>query len=450
MKKVHFLGIGGSGTSAVAALALAAGFEVTGCDINPNTEFTKDFPEEKLFEGHSPSHLRPQDVILEKAGIKLDPVDGNYIDILAVSPAILSKDPNNAEIKEAREKGIRVMTWQQFMGEYLEKGKFVIAICGTNGKSTTTAMTGLLLENAGLDPTVEIGAVVPKWGKNYRVGKSRYFVTEADEFNDNFLATQPDITILTNIEMEHPEYFKNFDDVKTSFLSFLYQTRKKIIANLEDEGVRQVLEIFQKNKQKPYNPEIIDYSKSSIHFELKVPGQHNRSNATAAMQLGLSLGVDAFKIQQSLMSFTGIGRRFEFLGKFKGADIFSDFGHNPSKIRVTVQAAREKFPDRKIWLIYQPHMFTRTKVLFDDFVKVFREAPVDQILILDIYASREKDTGLINSQDLVKAINRSGVSYIDQPENLKDFLQVVLKEDDIVFFMGAGDIDKIARDLVKD
>lgn len=450
MKKVHFLGIGGSGTSAVASLALAAGFEVTGCDINPNTEFTKDFPEEKLFEGHSPSHLRPQDVILEKAGIKLDPVDGNYINILAVSPAILSKDPNNAEIKEAREKGIRVMTWQEFMGEYLEKGKFVIAVCGTHGKSTTTAMIGTMLENAGLDPTVELGAVIPKWGRNFRTGKSRYFVTEADEFNDNFLATQPDITVLTNIEMDHPEYFKNFDDVKTSFLSFLYQTKKKIIANMEDEGVRAVMEVFQKNKQKPHNPELIDYSKSSIHFELKVPGKYNILNATAVMQAGLSLGVDAYMIQKSLMSFTGVGRRFEFLGKFKGADVFSDFGHHPTELKVTLQAVREKFTDKKIWVIFQPHMFSRTQTLFDDFVKVLTEAPVDQILIMDIYAGRERDTGKINSKMLVEAIQKSGVSHLSDPEEIKQLLSVAVKPNEIIFFIGAGDIDKVARDLVKE
>lgn len=450
MKKVHFLGIGGSGTSAVASLALAAGFEVTGCDINPNTEFTKDFPEEKLFKGHSPSHLRPQDVILEKAGIKLDPVDGNYIDILAVSPAILAKDPNNAEVKEAREKGIRVITWQEFMGEYLEKGKFVIAVCGTHGKSTTTAMIGTMLENADLDPTVELGAVIPKWGRNYRTGKSRYFVTEADEFNDNFLSTQPDITVLTNIEMDHPEYFKNFDDVKTSFLSFLYQTKKKIIANMEDEGVRTVMETFQRNKQKPYDPELIDYSKSSIHFELKVPGEYNVLNATAVMQVGLSLGIGAYMIQKSLMSFTGIGRRFEFLGKFKGADVFSDFGHHPTELKVTLQAAREKFQDKKIWVIFQPHMFSRTQTLFDDFVKVLADAPVDQILIMDIYAGREKDTGKINSKMLVKAINKSGVSHLSDPKEIKQLLSVAVRENEIIFFIGAGDIDKVARDLVKD
>lgn len=450
MLKIHFLGIGGSGTSAVASLALAKGFEVTGCDINPNTEFTKDFPEEKLFKGHSPSHLRPQDVILEKAGIKLDPVDGNYIDILAVSPAILAKDSNNAEVKEAREKGIRVITWQEFMGEYLEKGKFVIAVCGTHGKSTTTAMIGTMLENAGLDPTIELGAVIPKWGRNYRAGKSRYFVTEADEFNDNFLSTQSDITVLTNIEMDHPEYFKNFDDVKISFLSFLYQTKKKIIANMEDEGVRAVMETFQKNKQKPHNPELIDYSKSSIHFELKVPGKYNVLNATAVMQVGLSLGVGAYIIQKSLMSFTGIGRRFEFLGKFKGADVFSDFGHHPTELKVTLQAAREKFQDKKIWVIFQPHMFSRTQTLFNDFVNVLTDAPVDQILLMDIYAGREKDTGKINSKMLVEAINKSGVSHLSDPEEIKQLLSVAVRENEIIFFIGAGDIDKVARDLVKD
>lgn len=460
MKKVHFLGIGGSGASAAASIALSQGFEVTGCDLNPHNEFTREFPEEKLFKSHSPSHLRPQDVILQKAGIKMDTVqkdyiDSHFVDILAVTPAILSKDPNNPELLEAREKGIVVMTWQQFMGEFLEKGKFVVAVCGTHGKSTTTAMVGQMLENAGLDPTVELGAVIPKWGRNFRIGKSRYFVTEADEFNDNFLSTQPDITVLTNVEMDHPEYFKNFDDVKQSFLSFLYQTKKKIIANLEDEGVRAVMEVFQRNKQKPYDPELIDYSKSSINFELKVPGRYNSSNATAVMQVGLSLGVDPYMIQKSLMSFTGIGRRFELLGKYHGADVYSDFGHHPTEVRVTVEAAREKFQDKKIWLIFQPHMFSRTKALFDDFVKVLKEVPVDQILIMDIYAGREKDTGVINSKQLVEAINKDADSsskksyaHIGSGDDVKQLLSIATKEGDILFFIGAGDIDKVARSLI--
>lgn len=446
--KVHFLGIGGSGASAAAAIASAKGFEVTGCDLNPTNEFTKDFSEEKLFKDHSASHLKPQSVILEKAGIAQQDTDGNYIDILAVSPAIFSKDPDNPELTEGKEKGVRIMTWQDFMGEFLEKDKFVIAVCGTHGKSTTTAMIGLMLEEAGLDPTVELGAVVPKWGKNYRIGKSKYFITEADEFNDNYLATHPDITVLTTIEMDHPEYFADLTAVKKSFLKFLYQTEKKVIANLGDNGVRDVMETFQKNKDKQFDPELIDYSKSSIHFDLKVPGVYNALNATAVMQVGLSLGIGAETIRKSLMAFMGIGRRFEYLGEFKGAKVFSDFGHHPTEVKVTVEALRQKYPDKKIWLIFEPHMFSRTKALFNEFVKVFQEALVDQVLIMDIYASREIDNGEVSSKDLVKAVGKPSVAYLGQPEEIKQLLSVSASADDILFFQGAGDIDKLARSII--
>lgn len=448
--KVHFLGIGGSGASAVASIASSLGFEVTGCDLNPQSEFTTDFSEEKLFKGHSETHLKPQNVILEKAGITTQADgEGSLIDILAVTPAILSKDPNNPELLEAKKLGVKIMTWQEFMGEFLEKDKFVIAVCGTHGKSTTTAMIGLMLEEAGLDPTVELGAVVPKWGKNYRIGKSRYFVTEADEFNDNFLSTQPDITVLTTIEMDHPEYFKDFEAVKQSFLKFLYQTKKKIIANLEDEGVREVMEVFQKNKEKQHDPELIDYSKSSIHFGLKVPGAYNELNATAVMQVGLSIGVGAEIIRKSLMAYGGISRRFEYLGEFREAKVYSDFGHHPTEIKVTVEALRQKFPDKKIWLVYEPHMFSRTKSLFSEFVKVFRELPVDQVLIMDIYASREQEDEEMNSRKLAQAIDRRHVSYLGKGEDVKQLLSVSVNSGDIIFFQGAGDIDKVARSLVE-
>src|SRR3972149_4689138 len=193
-KKVHFLGIGGSGASAAAAIAQNMGFEVTGCDLDPNNEFTKVFKPDQLFAGHSSKHL-------ENA------------DILAVTPAIFSLDPQNPELFEAKKKNIPIMTWQQFLGEYLTKGKFVITVCGTHGKTTTTAMIAKMLEDAGLDPTVELGAIVPWWGTNYRLPRQlgvdrHYFVMEADEFNDNFLHLRPDINVVTNIEMDHPEYFK--------------------------------------------------------------------------------------------------------------------------------------------------------------------------------------------------------------------------------------------------
>src|SRR3989344_1823290 len=373
MTKVHFLGIGGSGASAAAYLAQAQGFEVTGCDWDIQNEFTAPFSTSQLFKGHDPKHL----------GLHLEGVNVN-IDILAITPAIFSLDPHNPELVAAKEKGIPVMTWQQFLGEYLTKGKFVIAVCGTHGKTTTTAMIAKLLEDAGCDPTVELGAIAPWWKSNFREGKGEYLVVEADEFNDNFLHLKPDITVVTNIEMDHPEYFKDFEAVKKSFAKFESQSKK----------------VFDKP-----NPEL-------INFTLKVPGKFNVANASLAFQVGQALGIDCEIIRQSLANYTGVNRRFEYIGEFKGAKVYSDFGHHPTEIKVTLEAVREKFPKPRILLIYQPHMFSRTRALFDDFVKVFKQIPADKTFIMDIYPSREVDRGLVTSKQLVEAVNKSSVSYI--------------------------------------
>lgn len=422
--KVHFLGIGGSGASAVASIAPGYGFEITGCDKHLDNEFVRNFDPKILFEGHSPDHLKDTD-------------------ILAVTPAVFSLDPENEEIKSAKDRGIEVLTWQEFMGKYLERGKFVIAISGTHGKSTTTAMIGLMLEYAGLDPTVELGAIVPRWGKNFRVGKSKYFVTEADEFNDNFLVSRPDIAVVTSIEFDHPEYFKNLDAYKQSFCEFLMQSKENIVANLQDHGVIEVLA----SKGDPFRAKVIDYSKQLIDFPLKVPGDFNIYNASAAYQVGKLLGIDEENIKHSLMNYSGIGRRFEHIGIFNGVEVYSDFGHHPTEVKVNIDAARKLFPDKNLVVIFQPHMFSRTKALFDDFVNVFKEAPVNQIIITDIYHSREVDTGLINSQQLVEAINQDRVIY--QPKaGLVDFMKQHTKSGDLIFFIGAGDIDKLVRELV--
>ncbi len=448
MKKVHFLGIGGSGTSAVAAIAQAQGFEVTGCDLQPVNEFSTQFNKDQLIEGHSPTHLYYQPQIQRGLVGSSLLADKKPIDILAVTPAIFSLDPKNPELLEAKKLGIEILTWQEFMGKYLEVGKYIIAITGTHGKTTTTAMIAQILEDAQLDPTVELGTIIPRWKANYRVGKSKFFITEADEFNDNFLASHPNLVILTNVEMDHPEYFKNYAAYKESFLKFLYQVRGKIIANLSDLGVREVLEIFQKNKDKPLNPEIIDYSNTEINFPLRVMGSFNKLNASAAMQVGLSLGIDPTAIRSSLMSYTGASRRFEYLGEFKGAQIFSDFGHHPTEIKVTIGAAREKFKDHRIILIYEPHMFSRTRALFNDFIEVLKNLPVNQVMLMDIYPSREIDTGLVSSKQLVEAIKNPLVAYIGSGEEAEKFIKLSIRKDDIVIFMGAGDIDKLARRLV--
>ncbi len=384
--KVHFLGIGGSGASAAAAIAKAQGFKVSGCD--------------KELKGHSPQHIKK-------------------IDILAVTPAIFSLDPQNPELLEAQKLGIPIMTWQEFMGKYLQKNKFVIAVAGTHGKTTTTAMIGKLLEDGGLDPTVELGAEVSKWKANFRIGQGKYFVCEADEYNDNFLNFKPDIAVVTNMEMDHPEYFKDFAAVKKSFAKFKSQSKKVI--------------------DKP-NPKL-------INFPLQVPGNFNILNASLAYQVGLFLGIDKKIVEESLSTYQGIGRRFEYLGDFQRAKVYSDFGHHPTEIKVTMEAARQKFSGQCIWLIFEPHMFTRTYHLFNDFVKVFKNLPIDKIIITDIYQSREVDKGLINSRQLASAVNKKNTFYISKKELLKK-LKNELEESDVVFFMGAGEIDKLARELL--
>ena len=431
--RIHFLGIGGSGASAAAAIAQKQGFEVTGCDLLPGNEFTANFSKSQLLKGHDPKHLESH-----LRGVRTN------IDILAVTPAIFSLDADNPELLEAKKRGIPVLTWQQFVGKYLTKEKFVVAICGTHGKSTTTAMISQLLEDAQLDPTSILGAIVPKWKTNFRVGNSKYFVIEADEYNDNFLPLKPDISVVTNIEMDHPEYFENFDAYKESFKKFMLQTKSTIVANLLDSGVAEVL----KNAMKENATTSVDYSKNDLEVDLKIPGEYNKLNALAAMQVGLLLGISPQIIKNSLSSYSGIGRRFEYIGQFKGAKVYSDFGHHPTEIRETLKAAREKFPGNRIIVIYQPHMFSRTKFLFDDFIKVFKEAPVDEIFIMDIYQSREIDRGEINSKQLVDAVGKNTVKYIGSPNQTLEKLKPEIKKGDIVFFMSAGDTDKLAKELV--
>lgn len=436
MKTVHFLGIGGSGASAAAAIAQSQGFEVTGCDLLPHSEFTTQFKDSQLFTGHDPKHLASQ-------------ATPGKVNILAATPAIFSLDPNNPELLEAKEKNIPILTWQKFTGKYLTKDKFVIAVAGTHGKTTTTAMIAKILEDANLDPTVLLGAIMPEWKTNYRIPLQKshnreYFVIETDEFNDNFLSYKPNISVVTNIEMDHPEYFKDFEDYKKSFQKFLGQTKEKIIANLSDRGVADVLRL----QGDALEAQIINYSNKLIDFPLQIPGKFNILNASAAYQVGLTLGIKPEIIKKSLQSFSGVGRRFEYIGKYNGAKVYSDFGHHPTEIAKTMEAAREKFPNQRILLIYQPHMFSRTKTLFNDFVKVFQNLPVDKTYIMDIYPSREIDTGIVSSKQLVEAINKSSISHIGGVITVLEKIKPEIKTGDIVFFMSAGDTDKLAKELV--
>lgn len=425
IKSVHFLGIAGSGTSACAKIAESQGFKVSGCDNNLSGEFLEIIQGIPAIEGHSPDHL-----------------DG--IDILAVSPAVLSLDPNNPELIAAKKRKIKIMTWQGFCGKYLTQGKFVIAVCGTHGKSTTTAMTAQILTDAKFDPTVLLGATIPSWKANFRIGNSKYFVIEADEFNDNFLSLNPEISVVTNIEFDHPEYFKDFDSYKTSFQNFFAKTKSLIIANLSDKNTTEVLKEKEVSEEN-FFPPVSDYSKNLIDFPLKVMGEQNIMNASAAFNTALNLEISASVAKKSLQEFSGIGRRMEYLGEVNGAKIFSDFAHHPTAIKITTEQIKKEFPDKKIWIIYQPHMFSRTKALFKEFVEVFKNLKVAGIFMIPIYPSREKDTKIISTRDLIREIKKRNIKYSKGVKETWSEIKPNLTKDDVVVFMGAGDIDQKIR-----
>jgi len=407
---VHFIGIGGIGVSALARYYLAKGHQVSGSDLVAS-EITQ---------------------ALKKKGAKItinSQLARNVLanmDLVIYSPAV---PENNPELKQAKKLGIKCLSYPQALGE-LTKKHFTIAVCGTHGKSTTTAMIGLLLVKAGLDPTVIVGTKVKEFGNtNCKVGKSKYLVIEADEHFASFLNYWPKIIVLTNIEADHLDYYKNIKNVRRAF--------KEFISHLPKDG-------------KLITAKKIERKLTSV---VKIPGRHNLQNATLALKTARALKIPDGISFKSLSEYRGSWRRFEVrqgkVGK-KKITIVSDYGHHPTEIKATLQAAREKWPEAKIWCLYQPHQYQRTYYLFKDFVKVFRQVPIDRIIITDIYdvAGREEKEikKKTNSKKLIKAINKKWTVYVPKKKIL-NYLRKNLRGREVVVVMGAGDIYEIDKSL---
>ncbi len=418
MKKIHLMGIGGSGASAAAAIAQAHGYGVSGCDLDPKSIYLDELKNIKIFYDHSSAHLRGADLLI-------------------LSPAIESLDKDNPEVTTARESGIPIMTWQEFVGTQLMKNQKVIAVTGTHGKTTTTTMISLILEKAGLDPTVIVGAPVREWQKNYRVGSGNIFVIEADEYGDNFLNYPADIAVVTNMEMDHPEYYRDFDHLKASF--------QKFVLNMKEKST-----LFTTDSLDLTNHQGETIKITPMKFELQVLGNFNQVNATFAYLVTKYLGVDEDKILETLRNFPGAGRRLELIGQKGSIKVYDDYGHHPTEITTTTQAVREKYPESEIWLIYQPHMYTRTKYLFKDFVNALRNCPVDQVILTEIWQSREKNDYSVTSQQLVDAIAKSSVRKMSKYVDIAIYMHSRMKADSIALFMGAGDIYLASRELLKE
>lgn len=464
-KHVHFMGIAGSGMAAAALIAQAQGYRVSGCDLEPKSYYSKQLIEKKIkiASGHSPRHLRG-------------------VDFLVVTPAILKVDSHHPEILAAKEK-MPMMTWQEFMGKYLQKGKYVIAVAGTHGKGTTTAMVGLVLEKAGLEPTVEVGGLVHEWQSNARVGKSRYFVCEADEFNHNFLHYSPSIVIINNIEMDHPEFFKDFKAFLGSFQKFIRKQVKPriLIVNLDDQGVCQLL---KKNKhflikerfqvigyrmgaefkfplENEYLAKVKDLGqrsslfgvtfKSGVDqkamveelFRLKLPGFHNISNCLGVIALARCLNIDFKHLRRVFQTFEGIGRRLELLGRTGGIKVFDDYGYHPTAITASIKAIRQKYSPSRVWAIFEPHQYSRVELFQKGFIKTLGTA--DKVIVTKIFPGREKQPKGVTGELLIKGLRPTKAKY------LKDFNKVVqavsqeAKKGDVIVVFGAGKSYQLSR-----
>ncbi|OGI60571.1 hypothetical protein A2641_03500 [Candidatus Nomurabacteria bacterium RIFCSPHIGHO2_01_FULL_37_25] len=417
IKKVFFIGIGGIGISALAKMALSRGMEVSGVNDEESSKTLKPLVKEGV------------DIIFQKDFISLPEAD-----LYIYSDAWLYRGPEI--IKDAKNTNKPVMSYFEALGQFVKDYK-VIAIAGTHGKTTTTAMVAEVLIDAGLDPTVVVGSFVKKFDSNFRVGKSDYLVVEADEYNRHFLNFHPFIGVVTNVEADHLDYYKDLKDIQGAFEQFVSQSKNKVL----------------------------DYKKYLDKVpKLSVPGVHNRMNAAAALAVADILHIKEEVAQKSLSQFSGTWRRLEKKGITEsGVIVYDDYAHHPTEIQASLQGLRELYPNneppssktsasqgKKITVLFQPHLYSRTKALFDDFAKSFKGA--DRVLLLPIYFAREALDESISSEKLANAIcasflkegKQSSVDAFSDFEAAEKFiLSLNLGDSDVFVTMGAGEAYKV-------
>ncbi len=414
--KIHFIGIGGIGVSALAGYYLKKGAIVSGSDLF-SSEITKHLKEAgaKIIKGHKKENIQKN------------------VNLVIYSPAITKENP---EIKKAQQLNIPIKSYPEALGQ-LTKEYFTIAVSGTHGKSTTSSMISLIFKTAKLDPTVIIGTKLKEFsGLNYRVGKSKYLIIEADEHFASFLNYFPNIIILTNIEREHLDYYKNLKNIINSF--------QKYVNNLSPDGVL-IINKNDQNIKKIKSPNIIEYDFNK-KIKLKIPGSHNNLNASAALTLARYLKIPDKISFRALEKYQGCWRRFE-QRKFKQNNIILDYAHHPTEVRETLKATREKFKNKKIWCIFQPHQYQRTYYFFNDFVKVFKMNFTDKLIITDIFEVKGRETKEITKKISGKDLAEKSNALYFKKNNIKNYLKNNIKPKDIIIFMGAGDIYQLAEEI---
>ena len=442
--KIHMIGIGGVSMSGIAEILKNWGFEVKGSN-NVENENTKKLEQAgiQVNIGHRAENVNGSDVVVYTAAIKED----------------------NIEMQSAKAQNIPTIERADFLGEITRCFKDTITIAGTHGKSTTTSMVSLCFVEANTDPSIQIGGDLAQIGGNYKVGNSEHFIIESCEYVESFLKFSPKSELILNIDNDHLDYFKNFENIKNAFVKYVKLLPEDgiLVVNGDDKNCLDLLK-YTNAKTLTYgiNNKNVDFFAENIVFDndgfpefdvyfhgdfygkikLHVPGMHNVLNALGCIALCNEYGLNAEDIKNGLAKFTGVGRRFEYKGKFNGASIYDDYGHHPTEIIATAKALMNKKYNQS-WIIFQPHTYSRTKLLLDDFAKALLN--FDNIIVLDIYAARETNTYNISSQDLVNKINELGKSakYIPSFDECIEFLKNNVKNNDIILTQGAGTVTQI-------
>ena len=432
--KIHFIGIGGIGVSALAKYHHSKGAEITGSDLN-NSEIIESLKQDgvKIYIGkHSPETINTN------------------IEKVIYSPAI---EKDNPEMKKAKELNLSILSYPEALGE-LTRSHFTIAVAGSHGKSTISALIGILLKEAGLDPTVIVGTKVREFNNSNEItGNSKYLVIEACEHFSSFLNYSPQIIILSNIEADHLDFYGNMENLLKGFRKFIDKLPKDglLIANKDSENVRKIIK--PEDNVKWFSLE--DVEKSKIKEIIKIPGDFNISNALAVLRVAKELNIPDEITFKVLSKYNSSWRRFEIIeiNQPKPYTFVNDYGHHPTQLKETLKAAREKYPNKKIWCFFQPHQYQRTYYLFDDFIKTLKEAPVDNIFIDDIYEVCGRETeeikNKVSSQKLVEATNKDSVRYLPQ-QKIEEFLNKEIKGGEVVIIMGAGNIYDIALKIMNE
>ena len=458
VKHIYFIGIGGVGMSGIAEVLLNLGYQVSGSDlkITKVTQHLKNAGA-AIYQGHQASQVEGADVVVTSTAVSTD----------------------NPEVVHARELRIPIIPRAEMLAE-LMRFRYGIAIAGTHGKTTTTSLVASILAEGGMDPTFVIGGKLNSAGTNAKLGASKYLVAEADESDASFLHLQPTISVVTNIEADHMEtYGGDFEKLKSTFNEFLHQLPFYGLAVLciDDEVVAEMVDKISKpvrtyglnnsaadiqayNIKQTLNKTSFTVSRKDnsgkhqdcLEIMLNMPGLHNVQNALAAITVAGELGVDKDKIIQALAKFEGIGRRFQMYGELEingqNAMLIDDYGHHPTEVGATIKAIRSGWPGKRLVVLFQPHRYSRTRDLFEDFVHVLSQ--VDQLLLLEVYAAGEEVISGADSRSLSRSIrNRGRVDpiFIEQHEEINEILSATIKQGDILLTIGAGNVGAIGAGI---